>query len=669
MDDDGAIDELTKYVRDVVDSFPPPVRTVKDAKSMIARRDSDIQFEGNVGNLDCFPMFPISGLSDPNEIICRESNYYLFSTVHDTYDIPCLIHNAILDGDSEGLLPFGKDNEDFEYHIRILQTAFERGVKVVVTGQFRNIQTGRVRKLYFFVDSVEFDRDVVTTYMTDDNFTGFMDICRDTGKVPMDIMSTELFTKFIADPYFRKATFLFCLSPMSRQEMLHIGVISAPGEGKDYWADFIVRPLVRTGKVEGKYNTTIASLVGAMDKNDLKKLGIGTLQKYHGARLVVSEMQTWSESMWGAIMSAMANGEVNRSVGQMQDVSRPACLNMFFMGNPPTHFERGDDPLIMLEGFGRKHRKQLISRFTLIFAKLKLTTGFKNKIKLIYDNMDKDSRTMDESLLDGDEQLHDYKFNPVYGNDRGRRIRERKRDLFSGSMTGDETEEKLRLGMFQHFFREYFKYVSRKHVDIRGAVHAIESSMDNMSEKEEYQNVLVVRGEVDNRKRVQFINLVRSFAKLGGRSTIDISDIKEAETIFNQSVETMNKEFPPELFNSDLTYSEMDCIRFVGNNPGCSRNEMMEHFGIEDVGLHLHDSTIHKLIDNDMIFQTDDLTYYINQKNIGNKIVKGLGIKGGLKGRMEAAGINLDKKKKSLEDSINEKYEGVELPDLDGEDD
>jgi len=96
---------------------------------------------------------------------------------------------------------------------------------------------------------------------------------------------------------------------------------------------------------------------------------------------------------------------------------------------------------------------------------------------------------------------------------------------------------------------------------------------------------------------------------------------------------------------------------------------MMEHFGIEDVGLHLHDSTIHKLIDNDMIFQTDDLTYYINQKNIGNKIVKGLGIKGGLKGRMEAAGINLDKKKKSLEDSINEKYEGVELPDLDGEDD
>ena len=442
-----------------------------------------------------------------------------------------------------------------------------------------------------------------------------------------------------------------------------MGVIAAQGEGKDYWADNILMPLVRAGKVEGKYSTTIASLVGAMDKNNLSKIGVGTLQKYHRARLVVSEMQTWSESMWGVILPVLANGKVIRSVGQLH-VERPACLNMWFMGNPPTKYDpdKDDDPLMMLDGFGQRYRIQMISRLSLIFARLKISNvETKDKLMRIYKNLDVNSRTMGKTLFENDEVLQSLVYSE--DSDAGRSRRGRKRFLArSRDLCDDDIEEMIRVELYQKFFREYLKYVSGLKVEVIDAVPHIERCLDRMRSMDEYSGILVVRGEIDMRKRLQFANIVRSFTKLNGKTKIDSSDLREAEQIFEESAMTMSREFPMALLRSGMSTGELDTIRFIGNNPGCNEKDIMGHLDCGPNTKNIYYGTMQKLMDGDMVYDADG-EFFINQANIGKDIIEVLGIEGddSLASRMKLAGVG--KKDDELDKKIKRRFMDLENDD------
>jgi len=136
------------------------MNTVKDALTMVTRREK-IFFEGKIGKLEVHPMFLTSGLSDSNEMICRDSNMYLVDMMDDNpkFHIPCILHNMILEGDSSDLLPCGKSEAEFEILAKVLQNAYESYTKVTLSGVFGNVVVGKNmnRELYFFINDYVFD--------------------------------------------------------------------------------------------------------------------------------------------------------------------------------------------------------------------------------------------------------------------------------------------------------------------------------------------------------------------------------------------------------------------------------------------------------------------------------------------------------------------------------
>ena len=658
IDDDAQIDDITKFIRETVDKFPTTIRNASDAYAMKHRRDMDIEFEGYVLGLKDFPSFIPSGMTPSDEMYLRQRVMVVFDIGHKTDSVPCLIHNVAIPNLSSIFL-YGKDDDTFENNVKILQMGKEMGVKLRVTGQFLNIQTSKAKsslKTLFFVDTLSLERDVVSSLMTETDFEIFMKLCRDIGKRPIDVMIDELFTIFSCEDWFKKATLLFALSPTARQEQMHVGVIAAQGEGKDYWADYVLAPLVRSGKVEGKHTTTIASLVGAMDSNDLSKIGIGTLQKYNGARMVVSEMQTWTGSMWGAILGVLANGEVVISKGQMQDIRRPACLNMWFMGNPPTGLMQGDEneSLKMLEGFGKdEYRIQIVSRMTLIFAKWKLNQEDEEMIKKIYKNIESDSKSKGNQLFEMDEEIRAMMFDASMNNAlRGRAIRDRKRTLAATQgFAVNDGEDYIKRLLYQSFFREYLKYVSQIQVKIYDSMSMIERTINAMCERDEYEGILVVKGHRDNRKRIQFINLVRSFSKLNGRSFITMDDLGEAEKIFNTSIQTLNKDLPMAVITSGLSSSELIAIKYIKKNPGCDDDALRHELGLGKKSYQFYDNLMSRLLKNEYIASLGNDGYRVRDDKVGKVILEWLGFDGAdavsvsIKDRLKATGVNVDKEK------------------------
>ena len=159
-----------------------------------------------------------------------------------------------------------------------------------------------------------------------------------------------------------------------------------------------------------------------------------------------------------------------------------------------------------MEAFGR-YTPQIVSRLTLIFTQLKLSQDDKQDF-------------VDEIII---KNMDDY-----------------------GSTVSD-------LKMWQAFFREYLRYVSRIPVSIYDSYGLIKSVFDTLKSKREFQEVFHARGLPDNRKWAEFANLCRSFARLNGRNQITNEDIRESYSAMLTSLQTLTTHFDLDDLALDLS--------------------------------------------------------------------------------------------------------------------
>ena len=88
-------------------------------------------------------------------------------------------------------------------------------------------------KRLFIVDTIEQDEDSKKSKLSQRQFNTFIRKCHKANLTPLEIMTQTLWEKFYAPDYLKKAVLLFCLSPYKKDELIHIGIITSHGEGKD----------------------------------------------------------------------------------------------------------------------------------------------------------------------------------------------------------------------------------------------------------------------------------------------------------------------------------------------------------------------------------------------------------------------------------------------------
>ena len=411
---------------------------------------------------------------------------------------PCAIHN----GSDKQLAGGWSDSDQFKNALDLLAQAQYDGQRLRIKGQYRTYKNKRL----FIVDTIEKDEDSKKSKLTERQFNTFLRKCNKAQLTPLEIMVQTLWEKFFAPDYLKKAILLFCLSPYKKDELIHIGIITSHGEGKDTLVEKVIQPLVPCGVASSGQMTTIPGLVGAMSGDDLGSVDVGLLPKMNNERIALSEFQLWKDTVFGELLGAMANGFVQLTKGKL-DIRKPTCVNMLLLGNPPHHYSQDNSTKReMMEAFGR-YTPQIVSRLTLIFTQLKLSQDDKQDF-------------VDEIII---KNMDDY-----------------------GSVVTD-------LQMWQQFFREYLRYVSRLPVHIYDSYGLIKSVFDTLKAKREFQEVFHARGLPDNRKWAEFANLCRSFARLNGRNQITNEDIRESYSAMLSSLQTLTTHFDMDDLALDLS--------------------------------------------------------------------------------------------------------------------
>ena len=411
---------------------------------------------------------------------------------------PCAIHN----GSDKQLKGGWDDPQEFRNALDLLSQAQYDGQKIRITGRFQSYKTKRL----FVVDSITKDTDSKKSHLTEKQFQTFLRKCHKANLTPLDIMMNTLWEKFYAPEYIKKAILLFCLSPFKKDELIHIGIITSHGEGKDTLVEKVIQPLVPCGVASSGQMTTIPILVGAMSGDDLGSVDVGLLPKMNNERLALSEFQLWKDTVFGEMLGAMANGYVQLTKGKL-DIRKPTCVNILMLGNPPHNYTEGkSSKREMMEAFGR-YTPQIISRLTLIYTQLKLSE--ENKQDLV-----------DEIII---KNMDDY-----------------------GSIKTD-------LKMWQAFFREYLRFVSKLPVKVFDSYGLVKTVFETLKKKQEFQDAFHARGMPDNRKWAEFANLCRSFSRLNGRTQITNDDIRESYSAVLHSLKTLSAHFDLKDLNLDLS--------------------------------------------------------------------------------------------------------------------
>ena len=409
--------------------------------------------------------------------------------------VPCVIHNC---NEKYGLGTGLKANTLTAFD-EIIRKSLSEGKSVKVEGLFANFRQERV----FVVESLKWDEDVHQSQLSDAQFKEFLKICKREKATPLDIMMDNdgLWAEIYADDDLKQAILLYCLSPFDKEDMIHIGLITNPGEGKNHLVDKVISPLVRcrmagTGKL-----STFAAMFGAMSSDDLTSIEIGLLPKMNHDRIIFSEFQTLDEDVFGEMLNVMTDGHYNLQKGKL-DVTRHAMLNMAFFGNPPAYYDKdkGHDKAEMMKSFG-KYTMQIISRLTLIFAKPTLCDAEDAPMKIrakIMQNMDK---------------------------------------------TVSKRTSREKINNLRAFFREYLKYVSRLHPKLEKWKGYLNDEMTRMEETEGFKEAFAGRGKTDYRKWAELLNIARGFARLNGREKLHSSDVKKGVTLFHKSLKTLCETF------------------------------------------------------------------------------------------------------------------------------
>ena len=410
----------------------------------------------------------------------------------------------------------------------IIRKSLAEGKPIKIKGCYTNFKSDRV----FVIDEIDWEANIHKAQVNDKVVQAFVDLCQKEKLSPMDVMMDDegLWSEIYADDDLKQAILLYCLSPFEKEDMIHIGLITNPGEGKNHLVDKVISPLVRcrmagTGKL-----STFAAMFGAMSSDDLNSIELGLLPKMNHDRIIFSEFQTLEEDVFGEMLNVMTDGHYNIQKGKM-DVTRHAMLNMGFFGNPPNYWNEKDNKKEeMLAAFG-KYTLPIISRLTLIFAKPTLSKGkdASSKIKeKILQNMDKTT-------------------------------------MSSGN--------KDQINNLRSFFREYLKYVSRLQPKLGVYSPIIESAFQVIEETDGFKQAFAKRGKTDYRKWAEYLNIIRGFARLNGRDYLKPDDINIANDLFQESLSTLADNFSKTALQQGINYDHVSLHK-----------KLLRKFGTEDSG-------------------------------------------------------------------------------------
>ncbi len=417
-----------------------------------------------------------------------------------TYAVECMAHNGNLDA-----RPGGMDSDRLRNTMMMLTESISDGSQLCVSGAYQMMGRDKV----FVASDVQRYESLKTSQMTDEQFETFTGLCQSESTDmfkrnlrPLELMLRDdtIWTKLYADDPIKTAVMLYCLSPQKKTDMLHIGIVSSMGEGKDHLIEQVIEPLVPCGMASSGKLCTIAGLFGAMSGDDLNSIELGLIPKMNNERIAVSEFQTWSQEVFGELMNVMANGKFSMQKGQV-DTTRDGKVNFMFLGNPPREWKATESKLGMLGAFG-EYTYQILSRLTLIFARMTLTDG-NNDFKI-------EEKIMDS--MNGKYQKADFNNN---------------------------------LEMWRSFFREYLRYVSEMDPDITPVRKEIRETMDRIKANPDFSQVFLEdaqgnkRTSRDFRKFQEFVNLTKGFARLNGERQVSKDSVRQAEQIFLESIRTL----------------------------------------------------------------------------------------------------------------------------------
>ncbi|MHA1285938.1 MAG: hypothetical protein ACTSPB_00920 [Candidatus Thorarchaeota archaeon] len=421
------------------------------------------------------------------------------------YAVECMAHNGSIDS-----RPGGMSSDKLRQVMMLLTRSIRNGSQLVVCGAYQMMGRDKV----FVITDVQPFETLNSSQMTKEQFDEFISLCKAAGPTfrPLEMMIRDdtLWSKLFAQDPLKYATMLYCLSPQKKTDMLHIGIVTSMGEGKDHLIEQVIEPLVPCGVASSGKLCTIPGLFGAMSGEDLNSIELGLIPKMNKERIAISEFQTWGQEVFGELMNVMANGMFTMQKGQV-DTKRDAKVNFMFLGNPPKSWnpkERKSNPdgtnnkLGMLDAFG-EYTYQILSRLTLIFARM--------------------------SLTDGD---HDYAIE----------------DKIMDSMNGKYQKEEFtgKLVMWRTFFREYLRYVSETDPDITPVRMEIRKQMEMIKSNPDFIEAFLDGGRSsrDFRKFQEFVNLCKGFARLNGEATVSPESINSATRLFMDSLETLIRDTP-----------------------------------------------------------------------------------------------------------------------------
>jgi len=475
--------EIINFVKDCTSQYKTDLMSMKDVDN------SKIFGSETHGSGFCIKI-KTSAFTHEN---AGEDKVMLEFTISDgEYSIPCVCHNA-----DEDYLEGPMNDDQLTKMLEILTTSQKQGKRVEVIGNFVNYG----RKRIFVVHTANINDGFKESQMTDKQFKKFKKLCVKHNTNPFQLMMSDetLWAELYAKDYLKMAILLYCISPTNKQDMIHIGIVSSHGEGKDHLIERVIQPIVPCRRAGSGKMATIPGLFGAMSGDDLNAIEVGLLPKMNHERVAISEFQTWHDDTFGELMNMMANGKIEMQKGAL-DVERETTLNLLFLGNPPSTFKKKDEKRKMLDVFG-KYTYQIVSRLTLIFTQLSLTDG----------------EAQDEI-----------------------------RDSIISAMDEDYTkgEGAERLATWRKFFREYLRYVSKLKPKLRDELPTINSTYDEIEARPQFTDAFCIRTATDNRKYQEFANLVRAFAKLYGDEKIDcMTHLVDAKWIFEQSLQTLTDKF------------------------------------------------------------------------------------------------------------------------------
>jgi len=624
-------DDIFEFALDFTDRLPKEYNTVDVAVSKTGET-GELEVNGTVVSLPVIkPIKPTKKDKENGDIELLQDKVHVFFKMkgNGPFSLKCAVHNVI----GIPTLPYGKDGEDFRVCIMKLKEAFEKGKKITVVGKYVNYYSNRQFERILYVDSLNVEKSSFVSDMTDGQFERFMELCERHHITPLEIFKKEVFVSFLADDYLIKLIAVFCLSPNSRDEMCHIMILSAPGEGKDYMVDKLIQPMVPCGKVTSDVTVSAPALGGAMSKDDLTSVAPGVLQKYHRERLACSEIQTWSEDKWSMLMGVMAEGRMIQAKGQVQDKSSMATENLIFLGNIPNNWKSDMEHIKKLDSvFGGKNKqyyKQMLSRISLIFADVSLLENPdpKRKAEIIADNIDKNSATKEDEIFENDDIIKAFCARADLDNkQKSDAIRKRKIELLKrAGRTEKEIVKIMKQDIYQKFLGAYFKYVSLMDIRVKPIWDVVDRTLSALSKQGDFTHLLCNEaGHLDARKYIEFLNLCKSFARIHGHHQIEHSDISEAELLYKKSLSTLVNDFGLALLDPNgLDVVELDILKFVLDNGGVTMDEIVRHVDIT-ADKKFMDTYMQNIAE--YLVESDDGRYIVNRPNLSEGLRKELNV-------------------------------------------